>query len=294
MLPVGNEQVERLQREADVLQRRHVEPAQHQQLVGPVERGQHRPVEERRGVDDDHVVRLPRHLEQPRELRLGHELGVLRAQRRRQDVDPAPVPGHVAGELLGVELARGDDEVVDRLLRLEPEHDRGVPELEVEVEQERALLLVLREAGGQVRRGHRLAGPALRREDRDDAAATGVRAFGDEPAARGCGPCAERRRRSRSAAAAAGRRRRPRLRARRRAAPTTRPRRGRRRAPASARGSRRPRLLEGGLAWTTTWRWPPAAGVASPTCSLQPTKSISGCVARPSRSWSSPSHEPVT
>ena len=62
-------------------------PQSEQQLIGPVEGGQHRAVEERRGVDDDHVVRLARDLEQPGQLGLGDELGVLRAQRRREHVE---------------------------------------------------------------------------------------------------------------------------------------------------------------------------------------------------------------
>ena len=88
----------------------------------------------------------------------------------------------VAGELLGVELTRGDHEVVDRLLGLEPEHDRRVAELEVQVEQQRALLLELREAGGEVRRGDGLAGAALGREHGDDPAVTCLPALGREPA----------------------------------------------------------------------------------------------------------------
>ena len=140
--------------EPDVLDRRDVEPAeQEQEYVGAVERRQHRPVEERRRVDDDHVVGGAGDLEQPGQLALGDELGVLRPDRGGQDVEPARMLGRVAGQLLGVQLARGDDEVVDRLLGLEAEHDRGVPELEVEVEQEGAFLVVLREGGREVR-GH--------------------------------------------------------------------------------------------------------------------------------------------
>ena len=81
------------------------------------------------------------------ELGLGHELCVLGAKRRRQDVEPARVLRDVARELLGIELARGHDEVVDRLVRLEAEHDRRVAELQVEIEQQRAPALVLRERG---------------------------------------------------------------------------------------------------------------------------------------------------
>ena len=124
-------------------------------------------MEEGRRVDDDHVVRLARHLEQAGQLGLRDELGVLGAQRRREHVEPGRVPGRVAGQLLGVELARSRDQVVDRLLRLDPEHDRGVAELQVEVEKERTLAPVLRERGTEVGCRHGLAGPALGREHRD-------------------------------------------------------------------------------------------------------------------------------
>src|SRR5262249_5118489 len=78
----------------------------------------------------------------------------------------------VARELLRIELTRSDDQVVDRLLRLDAEHDRGVAELQVEVEEQRLPALELRERTREVRRGDRLARPALRREDRDDLAVT--------------------------------------------------------------------------------------------------------------------------
>ena len=91
--------------------------------------------------------------------------------------------GDVARELLRVELARGDDQVVDRLRRLEPEHDRGVAELEVEIEQERPAALVLRERRREVRGRDGLARAALRREHGDDPAVAGRAALGLEPAA---------------------------------------------------------------------------------------------------------------
>src|SRR5207244_1662458 len=59
-------------------------------------------------------------------------------------------------------------QVVDRLLGLDAEHDRGVPELEVQVEQQRLPLLELRQGTGEVRGRDRLARPALGREDRED------------------------------------------------------------------------------------------------------------------------------
>ena len=80
-----------------------------------------------------------------------------------------------AAIMLGIELSGSRDEVVDRLVRLDPEHDRGVAELEVEVEQERPLAPVLRERGAEVGRGHGLARPALRREHGHDAALLAAR-----------------------------------------------------------------------------------------------------------------------
>ena len=76
----------------------------------------------------------------------------------------------VARQLLGVELARCDDEVVDRLVGLDPEHDRRIAELQVEVEEQRAPLVVLRKRRREVRRDAGLADPALRREDGRDLA----------------------------------------------------------------------------------------------------------------------------
>ena len=157
------EELQCLQAQPDVLDRRHVEPAQEQQLVRAVERRQHRPVEERRGVDDDHLVRLLGHLEQPAELRLGDE-----ARRPPAGLAPAgprrPLrAGSCSRRASRVELARRDDQVVDRLVGLDTEHDRGVSELEVKVEEQRLLSAVLRERRGEVRRHDGLAGPALGR-----------------------------------------------------------------------------------------------------------------------------------
>ena len=76
-------------------------------------------------------------------------------------------------ELVGVERARGLGEVVDRSLGREPEAERDVAELEVEVD-ERDLLAALREADGEVGRGQRLARAALGPEDADE-----LRVLGD-------------------------------------------------------------------------------------------------------------------
>ena len=95
--------------------------------------------------------------------------------------------GDVAGELLDVELTRREHQVVDRLLRLDAHHDRGVAELQVEVEQQR-LPSLLRESGGEVRGDRRLPRAALRREDRDHATLLAA-AWPSSPAAWRVPPC---------------------------------------------------------------------------------------------------------
>ena len=144
----GNESRSSVCSARQVLQRQHVQRAEQQQLVGAIESRQHRPVEERRCVDHDHVERLASNLEQAAELGLRHELCILRSKRSRQDLEPARVLGRVTGQLLGVELTRGDDQVIDRLLGLDAEHDRGVPELQVEVEKQCLAPLELRAGSG--------------------------------------------------------------------------------------------------------------------------------------------------
>ncbi len=131
-------------------------------------------MEERRRVDDDHVVALLGDGEQVAEALLGDQLGVLGPKRRRQDVHARLMGGDVAGQCLGVELAPGHDQVVDGLVRLDPHHDGDVAELQVEVEQERPPLMLAGEQHGQVAGQRGLAGPALGREQRDDLA-LGVR-----------------------------------------------------------------------------------------------------------------------
>ena len=71
-----------------------------------VERGQDRPVQERRGVDHDLVVGRAGDLEETGELRVAHEVGVLRPKRRgHASSSPDSVPRRVPLELLRVESA---------------------------------------------------------------------------------------------------------------------------------------------------------------------------------------------
>ncbi len=150
-------------------------PLTSSELVGAVERAQHRPVEVRRRVDDDDVVHLQSDVEQSRDLFLGDEVGLLRPLRRGEHVDARAVTQRERRQLLGVELARSRDHVVQRLFRLEAEHDRHVAELDVQVEQQHALALDVAQVGGEVRRRDRLSGSALGREDRQDPPAHSAR-----------------------------------------------------------------------------------------------------------------------
>src|SRR4249920_1678852 len=155
------QEVERLKRELDVLDRRHVERRDEQELVGAIERREHRAVKERRGVDDDDVVALLGDREQVAEALLGHELGILGAKRGREDVHAGLVSGDVSRQSVGVELATCHDEVIDRLLGLDAHHDGRVAELEIQVEEQRAPLLLARKDDREVRGQDGLAGAAL-------------------------------------------------------------------------------------------------------------------------------------
>ena len=104
---------------------------------------------------------------EPVDLVVGDLLAVLRAKRRREHVQPrCGVPRHVTAELLRIELSTRDRELVERLLGLDTEHDRGITELDVEVDEQRSQAVVLRHARGEVHGDDRLARPSLGREDR--------------------------------------------------------------------------------------------------------------------------------
>ena len=136
------------------------------QLVGRSRCGQHRP-RKKGEVSTTMMSYDSRATSSRRPVRLGDQLGVL--GRSGAGGCRARTCASWCSPRASRSRARpGDDQVVDGLLRLEPEHDRGVAELQVEVEEERPLLLVLGERGGEVRRRHGLARPALRREHGHD------------------------------------------------------------------------------------------------------------------------------
>ena len=64
--------------------RRQVGVAEHEQTVGEIERREHRPVEERRRVDDDNIVRLARNVEQRTHGLFADKLSILGVHRRGQ------------------------------------------------------------------------------------------------------------------------------------------------------------------------------------------------------------------
>ena len=89
--------------------------------------------------------------------------------RREQRPDARSCVDEEVLELLGVERALGEGEVVDRLLRAEAHAEGDVAELEVEVDDDGALARFL-ERDREVRRDERLAGAALRAEHDDQPA----------------------------------------------------------------------------------------------------------------------------
>ena len=87
------EAVDRLEPDADVLERRDLGIADQQQLVGVVERREQGGVEQRSGVDHDRVVGVPRRVENGREVGLADRIRLFRTQRRGQHGDSRPVVG---------------------------------------------------------------------------------------------------------------------------------------------------------------------------------------------------------
>ena len=87
-LALEAEPVDRLEADADVLERRHLGIADEEQLVAVVERREHRAVEQRAGVDHDRLVRVSCCGEDGRELGRADHVGLLRAARRGQHGEP--------------------------------------------------------------------------------------------------------------------------------------------------------------------------------------------------------------
>ena len=167
MVGVVLHELEGLEAELRVLQRQGVEHSDHDDVGRVVDRRDDLGGEAGRRVDDDPVVVLAQD-----RVDLAQELGADRARligppRRDEGVHPRGVQRHERLELVPVEHAGGLREVVDGLLGRQPEAQRHVAELEVEVD-ERHALAALREAHGEVRRRQRLAGAALRAEDADE------------------------------------------------------------------------------------------------------------------------------
>ncbi len=139
-LTVEAEAVDRLEPDADVLQRRHLGIADEQQLVGVIERGEHRGVEQRARVDDDGVVgvagsRRARRRARPGRPRPPPRAAAARAARRR----PSGVGADERLQLVAVDVAGRGGEVGDRRPRRDRQRERGVAELQVEVDEQRPL-----------------------------------------------------------------------------------------------------------------------------------------------------------
>ena len=160
-------ELERLEPELRVLQRQRVEHSHHDDVGRMVDRRDHLCGEPGRGVDDDPVVVLSQD-----RVDLAQELGadgarLVGAARGDERVHARGVQGHERLQLVPVERARRLRQVVHGLLRRQPEAERDVAELEVEVDQGDTLAF-LREADREVRRRQGLARPALRPEDADE------------------------------------------------------------------------------------------------------------------------------
>ena len=109
-----------------------------------------------------------RHDEDVSEQLDGDRARLIGPRRREQDLDPRVVRHHVVVELVLVEGAARDGEVVHRLLRGQAHAEPDVAELQVEVDDEH-LLAGEGERDREVARGQGLARAALRAEHADEA-----------------------------------------------------------------------------------------------------------------------------
>ena len=165
------EQVERLQRQLEVLQGGDVERRHEPEHLARVEGREHVVGERRRRVDDDvveHAAQDPQHVG---DQVGGDALRSPRLERRDQRREPGRVRCEQAGEPGLVERAGERDRVGDGVGREELQGDRDVAEGQVEVDQADLLATVLGQRHGEVRRDRRLPAAALGREDRDDPSA---------------------------------------------------------------------------------------------------------------------------
>ena len=160
-------QVERLETELRVLERQRVERSDDDDVGARVDRRDDLGGEAGRCVDDHVVDGRAR----PRARRAAVSVVIALAWSGRRGASSARTPGGVLDEerleLVPVERAARERQVVDRLLGREPESERDVAELEVEVDDHDALADSRR---GRPRgcRGERLAGPALGAEHADE------------------------------------------------------------------------------------------------------------------------------
>ena len=171
LLPRVVEQVERLERELEVLQRRDVQRGQQAEHVARVERGQHVVGERRRRVDDDEVEHALEDAQHVGDQRRRDAFRRARLDRRDQRRQAGGVRRQQSGEAGLVERAGQRDGVGDRVRGEELQRDRDVAEREVEVDQADLASPAVGEGDGEVGRERGLAAAALGREDRHDPAA---------------------------------------------------------------------------------------------------------------------------
>ena len=136
---IAPHQLEGLEAELRVLEREGVEHAHDDEIARRVDRRDHLGREPGRRVDDDAVERRPqRRVDVPDQLDRDRAR-LVGPRRREQGAEAGRMRHQVRGELLGVERATGEREVVERSVGAEPEAQGDIAELQVEVDDRDAL-----------------------------------------------------------------------------------------------------------------------------------------------------------
>src|SRR6476619_4175929 len=143
--------LECLEADLRVLQGQRIERSDHAQVRRGVDSCDHLRRERRRRIGDDKVVSATKNVEQLMHERDGDRGSLIGPDRREKRIDPGLVGDDERVDLVSVERSRRAREIVDRLRRLEAERKAYVPELEVEVDQDRTHAL-LRECDSEIAR----------------------------------------------------------------------------------------------------------------------------------------------
>ena len=169
-LPRIGEQVQHVQRDAEVLESGHVRGGEQHVMVGGIHGDQHVLAELGWRIHHHVIEDAAQHGQQLADQRWRDLLGVAGSNRRQQHLQARPVAGQQRGGAGGVQVASHRQRVHHGPRRVELHADRDVAEREVQVDDAHPVAGPLGQHHAQVGSERGLAAAALGREHGDDLA----------------------------------------------------------------------------------------------------------------------------